>query len=266
MGEALPAQLFPNVYRMIGVGAFAGGKPDEAVKWWRTARELEPTFQWDVNDMDLGSPMYATYVSARDGEGTTPARIEGKDLNIPAGSHFLLDGRPLSAPAATPDRYHLLQQVADAGGVRASWVITGNGFPDRVLAEQVASLNEVKEEATKEKEKKKKEKKKGEPQQLSGGYTTDDVVTIQRERPPLKTPMLILGGVGVLAAGGLYAASYPAAASFEAAKTQEELDAARSRTNLLVVASVGTLAAGVGMEWFGIVLDGGGVVGMTVEF
>jgi hypothetical protein len=69
-----------------------------------------------------------------------PEAIPGKELNVPANSKLLIDGRPLTKAAATTERYHLIQQVASDGGVRASWIVLGNELPPNLLRDQQVTI------------------------------------------------------------------------------------------------------------------------------
>ncbi len=266
MAEPMPAPLFAQVYRFLGMASLAGADDDKASMWFRTARELEPTYEWDILDVDPGSHSWDVYEAARAYEAADPVVVEGKDLNVPAGSRIFIDGRRLTEAAATQDRFHLVQQVGSDGAVRNSWVVVGNRLPASLLIDAVMTDNEVaaiEEEAIREE---KENRRKKDPEVLSGGYTTDDVVLIERDRPPMKTPLLVIGGAGLIAAGGVYAASYSARGSFDDATTTEDLDAAYTLTRTLVLASGGVLLAGGAVGAWGVLLDGGGAVGMTMEF
>lgn len=267
MGEPVKPQILASVYRAIGVYYTRGDTPAEAPLWFRTARELDPTFQWDINEVSQGSTTYTFYEAAKAHEGLPADPIPGKVLNIPANSQILLDGRPLTEAAATPDRYHLVQQVSTTDKtVRAAWIIKGNAIPDRLLRDATQSIVEVEAQKDAEKEKQKREKKGNEPQVLAGGYTTADTIVVERERPPGKTPLIVLGGVTMLAAGGVYAASFPARTTFEGATNEADLYAARTLTNSLVLASGGVLMMGVGFGAWGVLLDGKPTVGINVTW
>ena len=266
MAEPLNPSLYASVYRSLGVYHFNEGHADKAALWFRSAREIEPTYEYDADSMDLGSALYKTYEAARAFEGAELVAVEGVRLVVPAGSKIYLDGKVVEEPAATLDRYHVLQQVGSDGMVRASWLIEGNAFPSRLVEEATMASNEAKEEKEKEKEKEKESRRKKDDEVLAGGYTTDEVVTIQRERPPLKTPLIVVGAAGLAAGAGIYAASFSARGQFDEASTVAELDAARTLTNTLVLASGGVAVVGLGVGGFGMILDGGAGVGITGRF
>ena len=266
MAEPMPAPIFARVYRMLGASKVAGGDDETAALWFRTARELEPTYEWDIQDVEPGSHLWDVYLAARMFEANPAVQVEGKELSIPAGSRIFLDGRRLTEASATTERLHVLQQVGSDGTVRNSWIIKGNRFPPSLLADAVLTGNEVAAIEEEERQEEKANRRKKPAEELAGGYMSDDVVMIQRERPAAKTPLLVVGGAGLLAAGGVYAASYSSRNSFETATTDEDLAAARQLTNTLVLASGGVLLVGAGVGAWGMLLDGGAGVGMTMEF
>ncbi|MCB9758670.1 MAG: hypothetical protein H6739_02420 [Alphaproteobacteria bacterium] len=264
MGEPLPPQMLANVYRMLGVYYARGDEPQQAPLWFRTARELDPTFEWDIREVSQASSTYRLYEAAAPYEGSPTEPVPGKQLSVPANSKLLIDGRPLEDASATTERFHLIQQVGADNSVRASWLIEGNALPDRLLRDQTQSINEQREEADREKAERKEERRRGKDDEvLAGGYTSDEVTLIQRERPPAKTPLIVLGGATLLAAGGVYAASFPARQQFDAATNETDLYAAKTLTNTLVMASGGVLLLGVGVGTWGILLDGNPTVGVT---
>lgn len=266
MGEPLKPQLLASVYRMLGVYHARSDTPEEASLWFRVARELEPTFTWDVNELSQASTTYQLYEAARAYEGWEPELVVGQELNVPANSKLLIDGRPLGTASATLERYHLIQQVAADGSVRASWLVVGNDLPSPLLRVAAPTINEQKEVAERTREEEKRSRKQKEVEVLAGGYTTDEVIAVQRERPAAKTPLLIAGAASLLAAGGVYAASLPAREGFDEATTEAELYSARTLTNSLVLASGGVLLLGAGVGVTGVLLDGGGGVGLTLRW
>jgi hypothetical protein len=242
MQQSLPClrtKLRPNVhasaYRYVGAYEFLNGDKAQAARWFRLALELDPGFQWDVNELAMDNPMRAAFDQERSAAGASPVAIEGKELVAPAGSKLLLDGRALDEAAATTDRPHLLQVVGNDNTVRQVFLIDGNAIPDQYLQDQdpsaaVADVTAPEDEYA--------------------------VQSIKRVRPPLKTPLMITGGVVALGAGALYGASFATKAKFEAATTQADMIKHRTTTNTLVIASGVTLAVGLGVEYTAIILDG----------
>jgi hypothetical protein len=62
----------------------------------------------------------------------------------------------------------------------------------------------------------------------------------------------------MLGAGGVYGIAWSSRQTFEAATTTAQLEAARDTTNLLVMASGGVFAVGLGVGYWGAILAGGG--------
>jgi hypothetical protein len=84
-------------------------------------------------------------------------------------------------------------------------------------------------------------------------------VVLQRERPVLKTPMLIAGVlVGVGVSGSLYYGAFDARSAFNQATTEQQVFDSRSKTNQLLVASGAALAVGSGMYTVGVILSDSG--------
>jgi hypothetical protein len=258
--EPMPPALYATVYRMMGVAAFENGDPKLAEQWFHSALELDPTHEWDIADVPPGTPLFTAYSEARRASAAAVA-IEGMVLNAPAGSSLLIDGRPLEDAAATPDRFHLIQQVSTSNGaVRASWLVMGNAFPEQLLMEESLSRNEVKEQEQAEEDAGKGRRK--DEEVLAGGYTESEVTSVARERPRAKIPLLAAGSVGLLAAGGIYGASFATQSQFNEATTTEDLLAAQQLTNTLVIASGGALLMGAGVGVWGAVIDDGSTPGL----
>jgi hypothetical protein len=244
----LPPQVHASAYRFIGAYHFLNGKADEAGRWFRVALELQPTFEWDVNELSLDHPMRAAFELERTDAAVDPAPIEGMEVVTPAGSVLLLDGRELTKAAATTGRPHVLQVLGTDGTVRQVFVIDGNQIPAAFLQPAAAAAPLAAADP--------KKGKKGAV--VAPASPADDyaVVKVARIRPPAKTPLMITGGAVALGAGALYGASFATRARFDAATTSAEMDRYRGLTNTLVVASGATLAIGLGVEYAGIILDG----------
>ena len=73
----------------------------------------------------------------------------------------------------------------------------------------------------------------------------------------MKTPTLILGGLGVAGGIGLYAISFQTKKQFSEATTTAELERTRTLTNALVIGAGGAIVLGSGLTYLGIALDGG---------
>ena len=258
MAQPAPPAVYASTYRLLGAWHHLGGDAAEAARWFRTAVELDPAFDWDVQDFEVRHPIRILYGEQSD-DPRNPVPVAGRSLRVPPGTRLLLDGRPLAEAAATPNRPHLVQQVGDDRAVRASWLISGNAFPDLLLGAPTGGERPrvAPREGT------------GVPPapKATGARTTEEgIVIVQRARPPLKTPLLVAGGAGLAGAGALYATSLAARRRFDEAATTGEVTAARARTNALVIASAGTAALGVGFGWWGILLDDGFGLGLAGRF
>ena len=86
---------------------------------------------------------------------------------------------------------------------------------------------------------------------------------VQRVRPPAKTPLLISGGTVLAGAMGIYAYTFKTNEDFAAAKTTQDMISIQRKNNGLVIASGFTLAAGIGIGYTGVMLDGGSPLGWT---
>jgi hypothetical protein len=260
--SSAPSPVFASAYRYIGAYYFlVGNDPAKASRWFRTALEIDPTYAWDANELDLGHPMRAAFEQERGSADTTPVAIAGKVINKPAGSTITIDGRPLTEASATADRPHVIQQIGSDRSVRGSWLIDGNAIPPQFLRDEMAPATAVAEpEPVKPTKKKKGEENLTQP---SEGL---QVQKVDRMRPAEKTPLMIGGALGVVAAGGIYAAAFAERQQFDRASTTEDLDASRTATNALVIASGGVLVLGLGIGYWGIVLDSGAGVGVAGHF
>jgi hypothetical protein len=234
------------------------GDRERAREWFVSGLELDSSFEWDVAEMAPTDPLRGVFDELRGQSESEPAAVEGVELVVPDGSALRLDGRPLTVAAATTGRPHVLQVVNQTDAQQAqSILIEGNALPERFL--QVIAVAEA---ATSDK-KRRSERNEHTP--------TDDlsVVTVRRVRPAAKTPLMVSGAVLMLGAGGIYGASFGARAKFDAATTTADLERYRNLTNTLVVASAATLAAGVSVEYAGVLLGagpGGARVGWTRSF
>jgi len=228
--------ILANVYRYAGLHAFFGGKEKEARAWFRSALELDSTFDWDVAELPIDDPIRPIFEMERENSSAEKVAVEGQVmLNIPDGVRVTADGRPLMKAALTVDRPHLIQSISKSDNrVIDVWLIQGNSLPESLLlrstGEPAASTNEV-----------------------TGGIA---VQTVSRTRPPLKTPALVAGGAFMAAGIGLYAASFGARSKFESATNLTAAKGHRTTTNTLVVSAAGAFVAGAGLTYVGFVLDG----------
>ncbi|MEE2751483.1 MAG: hypothetical protein VX519_08625 [Myxococcota bacterium] len=248
LSEPVQPRMLAAAFRMLGVRQYRMSDNDGAVRWMRTAREVDPAFEWSISTLGLDAPERALYAQQQLYENADPVAVPGKMFSRPPGTRILLDGRELKSPEATGDRFHLLQVVDLKGPVRSSTVILGNSFPGDLLKAktQTDSVVPVVEADS--------------SQSSSSLSSSTDVVRIQRQRPPLKTPILGVGGVGLAGAIGLYAMSHGARADFEEADTLALMADTRDRTNGLFLGSCGLLVVGVATTSLGLYMaDGPGL-------
>lgn len=268
VGNPIPTMVFASAYRYIGAYYYLQKDNDKARQWFRSALELDPTYNWDAQEMELDNPMRQVFEEERARAPIPPAEVPGKVLAQPAGSTLALDGRLLERAAATTDRPHVLQQVATSDrSIRGTWVIQGNAIPEQFLQDEAMAGLTPEEQAKADKAAKKQPKEKKTREQVAEvEYTDSGAVKIERLRPPEKTPLMVLGAVGIAGAAGIYAATFATHSQFESANSTEELVAAQTLTNALVLTSGGVLLVGVGVGYWGVVLDGGAGVGFSGHF
>lgn len=272
MATVAPTPVYATAYRLLGAWEYIQGNTTTADGWFLSSQELDPAFTWDVKDFDVGHPLRLRYEELKAQASAPPVPIPDVHIASPAGSTYLIDGRPLTEPAATTKRPHLVQQVASDKSVRASWLIEGNALPEAVLgmgsapqatvtdAEPRSSKGRSKDPgsdpAPKEKSSREKKPASGEPV----------VMVVDRQRPPMKTPLLVLGGVGLGASAACYLASTGARDKFDGARTSDEIYQYRTTTNSLVLASGGLAVMAVGLGYWGVLLDGRIGLGISGNF
>jgi hypothetical protein len=241
-------QVFASAYRMVGAYQFLAGDRAVAAKWFRVALELNPAYEWDVTEFPADHPIREAFVAERYRAGEAKVAIAGKALNEPAGSKLFLDGKPLTKPAATTDRPHLLQVVGADNTVRQVYLIVGNAIPEQYLRAEDTAVAVA------------PTGKKGDKNTPVRADPSDPyaVQKIQRVRPKAKTPLMIAGGAIALGSAGIYGASFATRSSFDEASTTKDLEHYRSLTNTLVIAAGATFAVGIGVEYAAIIIDSNG--------
>ena len=254
LSESAQPRMLAAAYRMLGVRQYRMSDNDGAVRWMRVAREVDPAFEWDISTLGLDAPERALYAQQKLYESTDPVAVSGKVFDKPPGTRILLDGKEVKSPEATSDRFHLLQVVDLKGPVRSSMVILGNSFPGRLLtaeteAEPATTVGVSDGGRT-----------------SSGSSASTGVVRIQRQRPPLKTPILGVGGLGLAGAIGFYAMSHGARAEFEEADTADSMQAARERTNGMFLGSCSLLVVGVATTSLGLYMADGPGLGLAWDW
>lgn len=263
-GNPVPPPVFASAYRYLGAYAFLQGEHERSRGWFRTALELDPTYQWDVQELEPDNPMRQLFDEEREHAADAPVALAGKVVNQPSGSSLTIDGRALTAAAATSGRPHIVQQIATSDrSVRGTYVIDGNAIPPQFLRDEVLVADgtpspDPRPGATAALPPRGKK--------ALAAASADGPVRLERLRPAEKTPLLVIGAAGIVGAGAIYATSYVARQEFETATTSAELDRYQATTNALVIASGGVLLVGAGIGYWGIILQGGAGVGVHGEF
>lgn len=260
LDAALPVAAYATAYRLLGSWRYITGDQDVATRWFRTAIEVDGSFAWDVNDLPEGHPMRRAYDGERAIAAQAPVAVRDMVLDPAAGAEVLVDGRPLTTPALTTGRPHLIQVVdSQTRQVRQGWLIDGNAIPAEILITQAEADARVLALAEAEGKGKKKDKDKGKSATVNSTSVNEAdvfaVQTVKRTRPLAKTPLLITGAAGIVASGVIYGMTFPAHKQFEDATTTNGLLTAQTATNTLVIAAGATLAVSAGLGIVGIRLD-----------
>lgn len=238
--------ILASLYRYSGLYSHFAGEQEQAQRWFRSSLELDSSYTWDISEVAGDDPIRMLFEEVRSSLDTEPQPVaEGRELKVPTGTRVMADGRVLRTAALTLDRPHLVQVVDVAtNNVIDVWLIQGNELPDSLLGDALVADVDP-------------------PASYGSGL---NVQRIQRSRPPLKTPALIFGGVGLVAGVGLYAASFPARANFEVATTAANLEKSRNLTNLLVLGAGGAVIAGAAIGYVGMSLNGGPTIHWARQF
>jgi hypothetical protein len=256
MNEPVPYMIVGRVFRAVGAGKAMGGDDARGREWILTAIEVDPTFEYGIEDIPADSPIRFTFESAREDAEVGPESLEGSELT--KGTHYL-DGGLLGGARATMGRPHVYQ--SDASGTFQSVVIQGNAFPDFALTGAAAVADVEEEGPTRD--------KKGRIKQPKGPRERVDTGDFYaRKRPAEKTPLMIAGGVVMLGAGGVYAIAMGARKNFDESETRVDVDKYKAQTNRMVIISAAVLGVGAGTLTWGIMLDAGGtpVPGININF
>lgn len=254
LATTAPQPVFASLYRYLGTAAVLAGNNDEARRYFRSSLEIEPSYAWDVAELDQDSPIRTVFEEERGRAEDEPRLVSGAAL---AEGSWMLDGHSLSQPLATTDRPHVLQKV-DGKTVLGTWVIDGNSFPPEALGNPATAKSTAKSTS--------KSSKTTGTSSKSSSSSTKSTSVVSRKLPPEKIPLIVGGAVLVAGAGGLYAWSFLARDQFDQASTLAEAESARTLTNGLVLGSGGALLVGLGVGYWGIALDGGAAFGISGSF
>jgi hypothetical protein len=274
----LPRPMVARTFRVIGAGLVGAGE-DRGKGWFAAAADVEPGFDYGVEELPADSPIRFAYLDAKG----VSAEEEGPTGKTFADGDYTLDGKGIDEPKAKAGRPHLLQQ--EAGGV-SSWVIQGADFPAEVLADAavavpVAAAPEPKAKKVKEPKAKKVKEPKPDKEQVAKApkepkpekekvakapkpakkpketVSSDGSVQVGRKRPWEKTPLMIGGGVLMAAGGGIYMLAGQKRGEFDASNSLAEVDDLQGQINRLVILSAAVTAVGAGTLTWGVILDGG---------
>jgi hypothetical protein len=254
--DRVPPALFAGVYRALGVSHAFAEQKNEAMQWFLTARQLDSTSTFGVDEMPIDSPVRALFDAAIANSVIAPVRVPGMTLSPPPNSLVLLDGREIQDAAATPNRYHLIQLAHADGRIRRSWIILGNAFPAILLQASAVETEDV-AQVTKEDEPESALQVMADEEGMPTGYDMADFVRIDRDRPPWKTPSMVSGGTTIAGSLLLYGASFYTQSRFDGATTENDLYNFQRLTNRLTVgASVLFVLGGAAGSW-GVMMNGG---------
>ena len=239
--------VLASIYRYGGLSYYFNGDTDNARRWFRTALELDPTYDWDVAEVPIDDPVRPVFEGERAQGDRTPEPIAGgRTLSVPDGYRLLVDGRALRSAALTPDRPHLVQLVrVDGNVVETVWLIDGSALPESLLSETGQAVAAAA------------------PATGGSGLTVE---RIERTRPPMKTPALVGGGLLLAGGAGLYAMSFGAHSQWESATTSKALSEKQALTNGLVIGAITAVTVGAGVTWVGVSLDGGSTLNWGMKF
>jgi hypothetical protein len=235
--QIMPVIIAGRVYRAMGAGLSLGGD-DAGEQWLLTAAEVDPTFEYGIEDVPEGHPARALWNAAVSESQPDPVELEGKTLAD--GKHFI-DGRRVNFPVATEGRFHVYQWVSE--GVH-SWVIEGVAFPDEAFGGGVVASAEPEDS----------------DERVDPMENLMAATVVKQKNWPGERVALVAGGSAAFVTSGLmYALSAGAHNNFSTSATVSDMDKYKSQANTLFVGSGISAAAGAGALTFGalfFVIDG----------
>jgi hypothetical protein len=182
LDEKLVPMLIGRTYRSIGSGYMVGGDVAKGTRWFRTAVEVDPAFQFGLEEFAVDHPVRLAYDEVRLAPSGTPAAVEGSAL---AAGDFYLDGRGLTDAAATRGRPHLLQLVGERVD---SWLIDGNSFPSAVLVVGGGDADTAKAKEPKESKPPKVAKAPKAPKEPKAAKAPKEPMVAEVEEPTAEEP------------------------------------------------------------------------------
>ena len=266
LSDKVPPALFAGVYRALGAANALGGDNEKALKWFLTARQLDSTSGFGVDELPFDSPVRAIFDEAIGESVVAPIPVQGKALAAPEDSIVLLDGKKIDVAAATPNRFHMVQLAFEDGRIRRSWLIEGNAFPAILLGEPVVVVEVEEIEEEQEDDKEEALEVLVDPEGLPTGYDASDFVRLGRDRPRWKTPSLVTGGVAIAGSLALYGASFYTRGRFDEATTEADLYHYQQLTNRLSAGSGALLILGGASTSWGVLLSDSPGLGIRVPW
>ena len=217
------------VHRMMGLGAFIERDQDQSRQAFAAARALAPDYAWPEALIPWGHPLLGMYQSL----STEKAKFE--TVAAPAAGWVYMDGRP-SEPR--PREWPTIIQVSDAdGAIQLSvYLWPSDPLPDYGSVSDVIAPIAPEPVTT---------------QESTLPITVAATSTTVRTGP--RSWLLVTAGGAAVASGVLYGlASRSNEQYWDPSTSYDDLDAARGRTNGLVLASAGAagLALGSGVIAF----------------
>lgn len=254
-------RILAAAYRYIGIYRYLQGDEKNARRWFLTALEIDPTYEWDVSELPVNHPIRKVFDEQRHAAAAPPVALDGMHIKKLAGASIQLDGRPWDKAAATTGRPHLLTVVSSSDqSVRQAVLIEGNGFPEQYIEPIPPPAPEVAAETGRNDEQGGGATSASAAGERPTELTVDDILKVERVyriRPAAKTPLMVTGLVGMLVGGGLYAATYATHARFDQATTTAELEHYRTLNNALVAASGLTFGVSLGIGYAGVMMSSG---------
>ena len=259
--EMVPPALFAGVYRALGATHAFAEEEAEATKWFLTARQLDSTSNFGVDELASDSPVRALFDAAGAESQVAPVPLPAKALAPPENSMVLIDGVEIQKAEATLNRYHLVQLAHLDGRIRKSWVIEGNAFPAILLKEGTLQPEETSTEIDRGADAAVNLSVLQDNEGMPDGYDAGDFVRLTRDRPPLKSPAMMTGGATIAGSLILYGASFYAQSRFGSATTEDELFRYQKLTNRLTVGASALFVLGGAAGSWGVLMNGGAGLG-----
>ncbi|MEZ4315949.1 MAG: hypothetical protein R3F61_00525 [Myxococcota bacterium] len=240
LDSPLNPTLSARIFRSLGAGLVAAGEVERGTAWMRTSVEVDSAFTFGVDEMADGHAAWDAW-SAAQGMVPEPVALEGKEL---VDGTWKLDGRSLTAPAATVDRPHLLQRSFE--GTWTSWGIEGNAFPGDTLRELKP------EKAPRDPKARSRKCRKG--IRFKGFVDSEGVYCAAT--PGEQIFFTLSGPIVVGSAGLLYLEGFRQYGLARDASTIDELRMHKRINNRVVAGSAALAGVGVGLAAFGLTYTG----------